>query len=150
MPVNHFSRPATFRALNRKAHGMHRHRTTALWVEQQHNMDSAANAITDDPHPTPLPPPPPPPPPSKNYLKKKKKKARGLSLLFWPVLFGWTIPQDIYRNYLFPFPKPKGRLEDCKAWIRACVQPQNQTLDQQHNMVCLCQVRGSGANAAWA
>ena len=27
---------------------------------------------------------------------------------------------------IFPFPKPKRRLEDCKAWIKACGRPHDQ------------------------
>ena len=32
-----------------------------------------------------------------------------------------------YKGITF-FPKPKRRLEDCKAWIRVCGQPHDQTL----------------------
>ena len=38
--------------------------------------------------------------------------------------------KSIKEIAFFLFPKPKGRLEDCKAWIIACGQLHDQILDE--------------------
>ena len=79
-------------------------------------------------------------------ITDSRKKARGSSLLFWLVLLGWMMHEKYKGIAFFLFPKPKQRLEDCKAWIRACGQPHNQILDQ-HTWFTLARL-GGGANAA--
>ena len=48
MPVNYFTQPTAFLALNRKACETHRDGTTALQGEQQHNVNSAGHTFTDN------------------------------------------------------------------------------------------------------
>ena len=108
MPMYHFSQPTAFHALNRKACGTHRHGTTALQGKQQHDVNSVRHTVTDD-----------------------RKKSKGLVTA---VLVGAIRINNTARNkrndFFLPFPRPKQRLEDCKAWIRACGWPHDQTLDQ--------------------
>ena len=43
---------------------------------------------------------------------------------------------------LFPFPKPKRRFQECKAWIRACGRPPCSDHTTTH-MICLCKAEGA-------
>ena len=107
-----------FRTLDRKPHGSHRARKTASQVEQQHDVNSAGHTVTDG------------------------RKQRGARHCCYSQSRSDEQYPEKYRGITFlPLPKPKRRLEDCQAGLRACGRPHDQALDQ-HTRSAFARQRG--------
>ena len=99
-PVNHCSQSTVNHS---EKHVEHADGKTASQAEQLHNVNSAGHIVTDS---------------------RKKRGARHCC--FCQCRSDERCPEK-YKGIAFSlFPKPKQRLEDCKAWIRACGRPHDQ------------------------
>ena len=81
-----------------------------MQAEQQHNVNSAGTS-----------------------LLVTENKEWGSPLLLMPGPLWSMMPREVYRNCLFPVSQSKLRLEDCKAWVRACGPPDNNNDNNNNN-----------------